>query len=120
MIEVTRKAGTDPLDFEVVIREGQSESRHHVTMSRVACERLAGSEHAPETCVEAAFRFLLDQEPKEAILGRFDVSVISRYFPEFEQELPRYLGKAFCSVRQTATYQWRRGRRQLHREAHHN
>jgi len=91
MIEVTRKAGTDPLAFEVVIREGQSESRHHVTMSRVACERLAGSGHAPETCVEAAFRFLLDREPKESILGRFDVSVISRYFPDFERELPRYL-----------------------------
>jgi len=92
MIEVTRTGGTDPLAFEVVIREGRSESRHHVTMSRAACEKWAGSEHAPETCVEAAFRFLLDREPKESILGRFDVSVISRYFPEFERELPRYLG----------------------------
>jgi hypothetical protein len=34
---------------------------------------------------------LLDREPKESILGRFDVTVISRYFPEFERELPRYL-----------------------------
>jgi hypothetical protein len=24
-------------------------------------------------------------------LSRFDVTVISRYFPEFERELPRYL-----------------------------
>ena len=36
-------------------------------------------------------RFLLDREPKECILGRFDVTVISRYFPEFERELRRYL-----------------------------
>lgn len=92
MIEVTRKGGTDPLAFEVVVREGRSESRHHVTMSRQACEKWAGSERSPETCVEAAFRFLLDREPKESILGRFDLSVISRYFPEFERELPRYLG----------------------------
>jgi hypothetical protein len=91
MIKVTRTAGTDPLAFEVVIKEGGSESRHQVTMSRAACEKLAGSEHAPEACLEAAFRFLLDREPKEAILGRFDVGVIARYFPEFEQELPRYL-----------------------------
>jgi hypothetical protein len=41
--------------------------------------------------VRAAFAFLLDREPKEAILARFDVAVISRYFPEFERELPRYL-----------------------------
>jgi hypothetical protein len=26
---------------------------------------------------------LLDQEPKESILWRFDVTAISRYFPEF-------------------------------------
>ena len=47
--------------------------------------------HTPERCLEAAFRFLLDREPKESIFRRFDVTVISRYFPEFEQELPHYL-----------------------------
>jgi hypothetical protein len=51
--------------------------------------------HHPDTaCIEAAFRFLLDREPKESILGRFDVTVISRYFPEFERELRRYLSQA--------------------------
>ena len=92
MIEVMRKAGADPLAFEVVIREGRSESRHHVTMSRAVCEKWATGERTPESCVEAAFRFLLDREPKESILARFDISVIQRYFPEFERELPRYLG----------------------------
>jgi hypothetical protein len=28
---------------------------------------------------------------KESILRRFDVTAISRYFPEFEREMPRYL-----------------------------
>ena len=92
MIEVTRTGGPDPLAFEVVIKEGRSESRHRVTMARAACEQWAGSARTPESCVEAAFRFLLDREPKESILARFDVSVIPRYFPEFERELPRYLG----------------------------
>jgi hypothetical protein len=63
-------------------------------MSRETCTRLAGGEHTPERCLEAAFRFLLDREPKESILGRFDVTLISRYFPEFERELPRYLSRA--------------------------
>ncbi len=39
------------------------------------------------------FGFLLDREPKESILGRFDVTVIARYFPEFERELPNYLSR---------------------------
>ena len=48
----------------------------------------------PEHCIEAAFQFLLDREPKESILRRFDIAVISRYFPEFERELPGYLSQS--------------------------
>jgi hypothetical protein len=90
VIEV-RRVADDPLAFAVVVREARSETRHHVTMSRATAERLAAGQHPPERCVEAAFRFLLDREPKESILRRFDVDVIARYFPEFERELPRYL-----------------------------
>lgn len=94
MIDVKRTGEGDPLEFEVVVREGKGETRHHVTMARETCERLTGGKHPPERCLEAAFRFLLDREPKESILGRFDVTVISRYFPEFEQDLPRYLSRS--------------------------
>ncbi len=76
MIEVTRKAGTEPLAFEVVVRADRGETRHHVTMSHATHERLARGGHTPEACVDAAFRFLLDRERKESILARFDVSVI--------------------------------------------
>ena len=43
-----------------------------------------------ERCLQAVFRFLLDREPKESIL---DVTAISRYFPEFEREIPHYLSQ---------------------------
>jgi len=91
MIEVRRTREGDPLAFDVVVREGGGETRHQVTMTRAVCERLAGGKHAPDLVIEAAFSFLLDREPKESILARFDVTVISRYFPEFERELPKYL-----------------------------
>jgi hypothetical protein len=91
MIEVKRISEGGALDFEVVVREGKGETRHHVTMSREMYERLTAGKHTPEHCLEAAFRFLLDREPKESILGRFDVTTISRYFPEFEREMSRYL-----------------------------
>jgi hypothetical protein len=91
MIEVKRISEGGALDFEVVVREGEGETRHHVTMSREMYERLTAGKHTPERCLEAAFRFLLDREPKESILGHFDVTAISRYFPEFEREMPRYL-----------------------------
>jgi len=35
--------------------------------------------------------FVLDREPKEAILGAFDIAVIRRYFPEFDEAFPAYL-----------------------------
>lgn len=94
MIDVRRIEGDDPLAFAVAVRDGSGETRHHVTIARETCERLSVGEHAPERCIEAAFRFLLDREPKESILRRFDVSVISRYFPDFGRELPSYLRTA--------------------------
>ena len=94
MIQVRRTAEHDPLIFEVVVREAKGETRHHVTMSRETCERLTSGKHTPERCLEAAFQFLLDREPKESILRRFDVMAISRYFPEFEREISHYLSQS--------------------------
>ena len=91
MIEVSQIGDDDPLRFSVTIREGRGETRHNVTMSQKDAERLGAGGATPAQVLEAAFRFLLDRESKESILGRFDVTVISRYFPEFEKELPRYL-----------------------------
>jgi hypothetical protein len=48
MIEVRRISEGGPLDFEVVVREGEGETRHHVTMSREMCERLTAGKHTPE------------------------------------------------------------------------
>jgi hypothetical protein len=94
MIEVRAVGDGDPLAFDVTVRDGKGETRHHVTIARATCDRLTAGRHTPEQCLQAAFHFLLDREPKESILARFDVTVISRYFPEFERELPRYLAQS--------------------------
>ncbi len=89
-IAARRTGDGDPMTFVVVVRDGKGETRHEVTLSRTHLSRLA-PDVAAERVIEAAFRFLLDREPKESILARFDVSVIPRYFPEFEKTLPTYL-----------------------------
>ena len=94
VIEVRRVGAGEPLEFEVAVREGGGRSQHRVTLAAADCERLTGGDCTPERCVEAAFQFLLEREPKEAILARFDLMAIGRYFPEFERELPRYLARA--------------------------
>ena len=91
MIEIKGIKDGDPLEFGVTVRDDDGATHHQVTMARKTYEKLGGGVHTPEHVLEASFRFLLEREPKESILGRFDVSVIARYFPEFERELLRYL-----------------------------
>lgn len=77
------------MTFEVTIQDGRGATQHHVTLDSHTRQRV-GATRSPEECVHAAFRFLLDREPKEAILQSFDLQVIARYFPEFEREIGGY------------------------------
>ena len=77
-------------EFSVVVSEGASATSHVVRASKAELARLAPGAK-PQRVLEAAFRFLLEREPKESILSRFEIGVISRYFPEFERELGSYL-----------------------------
>lgn len=77
-------AGSD--DYRVTVTGEASTTSHTVT---VDVEVPAGTD--PADLVAASFRFLLDREPKESILGRFDVSVIASYFPEYPARIGDYL-----------------------------
>ncbi len=91
-VSVTQTAAQPMLTFEVDVREGRGSSRHIVTCDPALYEKLAGVRGvAAPAFIETVFAFLLEREPKESILSRFDVSVVSRYFPEFETEISSYL-----------------------------
>ncbi len=42
MIQVRRTGEGDPLEFEVIVREGKGETRHDVTMSRETAAAVVG------------------------------------------------------------------------------
>jgi hypothetical protein len=44
-----------------------------------------------EDVVRESFRFLLEREPSTSILPEFSLDDISRYFPDYFQELPKRL-----------------------------
>jgi len=90
-IDVEQCGDGDPMAFLVVVREAGGETRHRVTLARSDYRRLSGGHASPEALVSAAFDFLLAREPKEAILSRFDIMVIARYFPEFMHAFPARL-----------------------------
>ena len=92
-IEVQRASGEDFVPrFGVTVRdEDGSTSVHEVTVSLADFERLGRNFRALDEFVRACFQFLLEREPKESILPSFDVSMISSYFPEFEDTISRAL-----------------------------
>jgi hypothetical protein len=81
----------DESKVRVRVVESASETTHEVTVSPNDYAKLTTGKIEPEELVRRSFEFLLEREPKESILSRFDLSVISRYFPEYEREIKRRL-----------------------------
>jgi len=76
----------------VKVRGPKFETSHVVTVPNGLVDTVATDGVPPEELVRASFMFLLDREPANAILPRFGLEVISRYFPEYPGELAKYLG----------------------------
>ena len=89
MAEISvRKTAEDDAGFrfDVDVSEAGATSHHDVTLARSDLEEL-GKGSGPEEFVRRCFEFLLEREPKESILAKFDVSHIGRYFPEFNRSI---------------------------------
>jgi hypothetical protein len=82
-IHITRTADGS---YEVTLEEGGRRTRHRVTATPDVVARY-GSGVTAERLLGESFRFLLEREPKEAILGTFDLTVIERYFPEYPRDI---------------------------------
>ncbi len=87
-IEVQRSAEDDT--YRVTVTDAGSSTVHQVTATAAVLDRISPGV-AANRVIEASFRFLLDREPKESILREFELSVISRYFPEYLKEIGTYL-----------------------------
>jgi hypothetical protein len=87
-IQVTRTGETDEsLTFDVHVSESGSRSRHVVTLARSDVDAQGDRFPQPEDFVRRCMEYLLEREPKESILERFNVRDIGRYFPEFTRDL---------------------------------
>jgi len=79
-------------EFRVRVKDASGETTHVVTLADADHTRLTSGRVSPDELVHRSFEFLLEREPKESILPRFDLRVIARYFPEYEREMRRRLG----------------------------
>ena len=76
---------------EVSVDHAGQRTRHLVTVTPSDVERWAenGGREDVERLVAKSFDFLLEREPPSAILATFDLSVIQRYFPDFDRAFKR-------------------------------
>lgn len=81
-----------PGEFGVQVREGDSTTSHRVTVPDELLDELALPDVDQERLVEESFAFLLEREPATSILAEFPLTTISRYFPEYHDELRSRLG----------------------------
>ncbi|MEK7134698.1 MAG: hypothetical protein AAB819_03180 [Patescibacteria group bacterium] len=76
--------------FEILLDENDRVPPFTVTVDKSYYEHLTGGSVSPEMLVEKSFVFLVEREPREAILREFNLTYIARYFPEYETEIKKY------------------------------
>lgn len=73
----------DEITFEVAV-QAKTPTMHIVTVQPDYASRLTGNKIQIDMLVSRSFDFLLEREPNTSILRRFDLTVIARYFPDYE------------------------------------
>lgn len=79
----------DGWECDVSVGMDPGATQHRVTVAAALLEALRPGTSDPEPLVRDSFVFLLEREPREAILRTFDLPVIGRYFLGWESEIRR-------------------------------
>ena len=93
-LAVDCQPGGDGWICSVSMVDDGSRTEHEVAVSREELARYGAGTTEPTALVSESFRFLLEREPKESIMRRFELSVIERYFPEYGRAIGGRLGRA--------------------------
>jgi hypothetical protein len=93
LIDVTCAGGDGTWTCGVRVADRGSTTDHEVLVTEID---LPPSMEEPglddiERLVQETFAFLLEREPKEAILRRFELGVVERYFPDYPAIIDRRL-----------------------------
>ncbi|MGZ8801937.1 MAG: hypothetical protein ACXWZL_04780 [Mycobacterium sp.] len=86
-IEVHCQPASDGWLCRVRVGSAAHATLHQVSVSRVELATYAPGAAEPSELVAISFAYLLEREPREAILRRFALSEIERYFPTFRLEI---------------------------------
>jgi len=68
---------------------GVNDSKFIVRLDQDYWQKLTDRKKTPDDLIIDSFKFLLARESRKSILKKFNLKVISHYFPEYESELTR-------------------------------
>jgi hypothetical protein len=82
MVEI-KVTPLDDVTFQVTVTD-KSTTTHEVKVQADYALKLTAGKITTTQLVKKSFEFLLERESNISILRSFDLSVIARYFPEYE------------------------------------
>ena len=75
--------------FEITVKADQL-TKHVVSVTDQMLLNLTNNKISKEELLNFSFNFLLEREPNTSILSKFDIIVISKYFPEYTSKVDNY------------------------------
>ena len=72
--------------FEITVKADQV-TKHIVSVSDQMLLNLTNNKTSKEELLNFSFNFLLERESNTSILSSFDLTVISKYFPEYTKKV---------------------------------
>ena len=75
-------------EYEVTVKS-KTVTTHLVTLSDEVHKNLTNEKVTKEELLDFSFKFLLDREPNTSIMSSFELTVISRYFSEYEKSVEK-------------------------------
>ena len=76
-------------EYEVTV-QSNTITTHIVSLSDEVHKNLTNNKVTKEELLDFSFKFLLDREPNTSIMSSFELTVISRYFSEYENSVEKW------------------------------
>ena len=73
-------------NFEITVKANQI-SKHVVNVTDEMLFNLTNNKISKEELLNFSFNFLLERESNTSILSSFDLTVVSKYFPEYTKKV---------------------------------
>ena len=87
-VEIKKQEQTETgWNFLVEVGNKKDVIEYSVILDKEYWQKITGEQMRPEKLIKKSFEFLLEREPKESILRKFNLREINGYFPEYEDEI---------------------------------